>query len=175
MMRSTCAGLSEMGLVTVWNTTTGDVVDRFYSYLSLTSRSSSISSRATDLDLSADGKYLAGSMNNRLSIWDISSGEKIFDVYQDEDEWYEGISSIKDIEFSPNTKYLAASAKISIIGQYSFRTDDVHRALNGSVDRDLVLHSLGGENVVYLWNFQKLKMGTTNRKYSSCKHADVTS
>jgi WD40 repeat protein len=151
---STCAGLSEMGLVTVWNTTTGDVVDRFYSYLSLTSRSSSISSRATDLDLSSDGKYLAGSMNSELTIWDISSGKKILDV-----SMLSEIIRINDIEFSPDTRYLAASARLSTNDKYYFSREEFWNAINASVDSDLLLHSLGGENVVYLWDFEKLKDG----------------
>ncbi|SFM80164.1 WD40 repeat domain-containing protein [Methanolobus profundi] len=151
---STCAGLSEIGLVTVWNTSTGDVVDRSYSYLSLTSRSSSISSRATDLDLSSDGKYLAGSMNSELTIWDISSGKKILDV-----SMLNEIIRINDIEFSPDTRYLAASARLSTNEKYYFSREEFWNAINASVDSDLLLHSIGGENVVYLWDFQKLKDG----------------
>lgn len=151
---STCAGLSRTGAITIWNTSTGDVIDRIYTYQGYGLRGNTLPTSTTNLVLSSDGKYLAGSVNFRLSIWDLSSGKIILDASLGDE-----ILNIKDIAFSPDTKYLAASTRLYDKEKYYFDSEDFWTALNASVDRDLLLYSIGGENVVYLWDFEKLKDG----------------
>ena len=69
---------------------------------------------------SADGKYVATGCNRSAQIYDVTSGEKVC-VLQDENVDVTGDLYIRSVCFSPDGKYLATGAEDKLI-RVSFLT-----------------------------------------------------
>jgi len=140
------AGMTQNGHIIVWDTESGNVVRTF----------TDLEGYFGEMDMSADGEYVAGIRGGLMMIWNVSSGEKILDIST--------LPEIGDrfdldgLQFSPDSKYLAAGVRSSKISPYSLSMDNYTRARSNNVSFDLIF-GLRGTKTLYLWDFQDIREG----------------
>lgn len=133
------------GHVIIWDTKTGSILRTF----------TNLEGSFANMDMSPDGEYVAGIRNNRMVVWNVSSGEKILEISS-----LPKVDSPRfaGLQFSPDTQYLAVGVDASKRSSYSLSSDNYTRARSNNVSFDLIF-GLTGTNPVYLWDFQDLKEG----------------
>ncbi|KAK7951759.1 chromatin associated protein [Apiospora aurea] len=111
---------------------------------------------------SHDGKYVATGCNRSAQIYDVTTGEKVC-VLQDENADVSGDLYIRSVCFSPDGKYLATGAEDKLIRVWDIQQRTIRNTFSGheqdiySLDfsRDgRIIASGSGDRTVRLWDIE---------------------
>lgn len=111
---------------------------------------------------SHDGKYVATGCNRSAQIYDVTTGEKVC-VLQDENAEVGGDLYIRSVCFSPDGKYLATGAEDKLIRVWDIQNRTIRNTFSGheqdiySLDfsRDgRIIASGSGDRTVRLWDIE---------------------